>query len=255
MKTITIIIPCFNEEKGIGKVIDAIPRARLKDLGFKTKICVVDNNSTDGTYRVAKARNVTVLRELEQGKGCAVKKAFDHLAKNIHYVVMLDGDDTYKAHEIPRLIEPLESGFCDAVIGSRLGGKMKKNSFKFINRMANWSYAFLVRVLFKANVTDVLSGYFAWRKDVVDALRPHLKSTGFSLEMEMITKMTKLGFSVYSVPITYDQREGQSKIEILQDGLKITQTLFENLYWSPKQKTTQRSTAQKSTSFEVERLA
>jgi hypothetical protein len=87
----------------------------------------------------------------------------------------------------------------------------------------------------RANVTDVLSGYFAWDKCVIDMLLPHLESEGFELEMEMITKMKRLGFQMYSVPITYDAREGESKIEALQDGLRILRVFFRNLFWLPEE--------------------
>lgn len=234
MKKIAIIIPCYNEEKAIGKVIDAIPRTRLAHLGFETEVIVVDNESTDKTYHIAKNRDVTILSEKFPGKGRALLRAFNYLQKDIHYVVMLDGDNTYKAYEIPRLIEPLDSGFCDVIVGSRLGGKINKNSLEFSNRIVNWSYAFLVRVLYQANITDVLSGFFAWKREVIDILKPQLQSDGFAIEMEMITKIVKLGFEIYSVPITYDQREGESKIDKIKDGLKISYMLVKNLTWKPK---------------------
>lgn len=234
MKKIAIIIPCYNEEKAIGKVIDAIPRAHLAHLGFETEVIVVDNESTDKTYKIAKNRNVTILSEKSLGKGRALMKAFNYLQKDVDYVVMLDGDNTYKAYEIPRLIEPLDSGFCDVIVGSRLGGKINQNSLELSNRLVNWSYAFLVRTLYQANVTDVLSGFFAWKREVIDVLKPQLQSEGFAIEMEMITKIVKLGFNIYSVPITYDQREGESKIDKIKDGLKISYMLVRNLTWKPK---------------------
>ncbi len=231
---LTILIPCYNEEKGIGKVIDAVPTAFLSQLGYLTEIIVIDNNSTDKTAYVARKRKVTVIREKKKGKGNALKTGFRAVSRNTDIVVMLDGDDTYKAHEIPRLIEPLISNFCDVVIGSRLGGKVKGNSLKLQNRIANWGYTFLVRQFYGANTTDLLSGFVAWKKEVVDQLHPHLESEGFAIEMEMITKMSKIGFEMYSVPITYDERVGQSKIEAFSDGFKILYTLIKNLTWKPE---------------------
>jgi hypothetical protein len=137
-----------------------------------------------------------------------------------------------------RLIEPLTSGFCDVVVGSRLGGKVTKNAFKVQNRLANWIYTFLVRTCYGANITDVLSGYFAWRWDVIVEMRNYLKSEGFSIEMEMISKLVKLDYSIYSVPITYNVREGETKINSVKDGLKILFTLYRNLFWSPPAKDT-----------------
>jgi glycosyltransferase involved in cell wall biosynthesis len=239
LKKITILIPCHNEEKGIGKVISTIPVAKLKRDGFVTEVIVINNNSTDRTVEVAFKHNAKVINEYRKGKGYAIQTGFDSVSTDTKYVVMLDGDNTYKMKEIIRLIEPLDSNFCDVVIGSRLSGKMKKNSLKLQNRIANWAYTFLVRQFYQTNITDVLSGYFAWKKEVIDKLAPHLESAGFEIEMEMITKMEKLGFEVYSVPITYDEREGSTKIEAIKDGIKILSMFFRNILWSPRSKSDQ----------------
>lgn len=233
-KKISIIIPAFNEEKGIGSVIDGVPTRLLRKLGFETEVIVINNNSTDRTAMVAAKRNATILIEEKRGKGHAIKRGFNAIKSDTTFVVMLDGDNTYKTKEILRLIEPLMNNFCDVTIGSRLGGKIKKDSLKFQNRLANWGYTFLVRQFYRTNVTDVLSGYFAWKREVIEQLNPHLDSEGFEIEMEMITKMKKLGFEVYSVPITYDVRDGQTKIDAIRDGLKILSVFFKNLMWSPQ---------------------
>lgn len=234
---IAILIPCHNEEKGIGRVIDGVPLRLLKRLGYKTEIIVINNNSTDRTAHIAEKRKATVIVETKKGKGNAIITGFNSLSDDTKFVVMLDGDNTYKTKEILRLIEPLMSNFCDVVIGSRLGGKMRKNSLKFQNRVVNWGYTFLVRQFYRTNITDVLSGYFAWKKEVVDKLTPHLESQGFEIEMEMIIKMKRLGFEAYSVPITYDEREGHTKIEALKDGVRILSMFIKNLSWSPNRKT------------------
>ncbi len=233
MKKIAIVIPCHNEEKGIVKVIEDIPLKLLKKRGYQTEVLVIDNNSTDRTAQVAEEKGARVIYEPKRGKGNAILAGFNALSDDTNYVVMLDGDNTYRPQEIFRLIEPLENNFCDVVVGSRLGGKIKKDAFKLQNRMVNWIYTFLVRQFYRANVTDVLSGYFAWKKEVIDELKHHLKSNGFSIEMEMITKMTLLKYEIYSVPITYEMREGETKIDSLKDGVSILSMLFKNLMWKP----------------------
>jgi dolichol-phosphate hexosyltransferase len=234
MKKITVLIPCYNEEQGIAKVIREIPREVLSGLGYTVEVMVIDNNSTDKTIEIAQQLGATIISEPKKGKGNAIKKGFLSISDDTDYIVMLDGDDTYKPSEIPRLIEPLESDFCDVIIGSRLGGKTLKGSLRFTNRIANWIYAFLVRQVYKANVTDVLSGFFAWRRGTLDNLKLHLNSDGFAIEMEMITKMVKLGSRIYSVPITYDVRKGESKIHALNDGFRILKMFFQNLNWAPE---------------------
>jgi dolichol-phosphate hexosyltransferase len=230
---VTILIPCYNEEEGIAKVIENIPYRALDRHGFETKVVVIDNNSSDQTAEIAESKGAHVIFEPAKGKGNAMRTAFNSIDGDTAYVVMLDGDNTYDAGEMLRLIEPLSSHFCDVVVGSRLGGKITKNAFKAQNRLANWVYTFLVRCFYGANVTDVLSGYFAWRRDVIVEMRDHLKSDGFSIEMEMISKLVKLNYSIFSVPITYNTREGETKIVPIADGLKILFTFYRNLFWSP----------------------
>lgn len=234
LKKITILIPCYNEQHGIGKVIDSIPINTLLYHGYAAEIIVIDNNSTDRTAEIAKKKGARVINELKKGKGNAMRKGFASLSTDTRYVVMLDGDNTYKGREILRLIEPLESNFSDVVIGSRLGGKLLKNSLKSQNRMVNWTYTFLIRHFYHANTTDVLSGYFAWKKEVIDALLNHLESDGFAIEVEMITKMMRLNFYICAVPITYDQRVGETKIEAIKDGFIILHMIMKNLFWTGK---------------------
>jgi hypothetical protein len=95
-------------------------------------------------------------------------------------------------------------------------------------------YTFLVRHFYRANITDTLSGYYAWKKPVIDKLLPHLHSQGFSIEMEMIGKMVKLGCYITSVPITYDDREGKTKVRQIQDGWIIFSVFLKNLFWKPR---------------------
>lgn len=147
---------------------------------------------------------------------------------------MLDGDDTYSPKELLRMIEPLHNNFSDVVIGSRLGGKMTGDSMKLFNRLGNWLFTHLVRYVYRANVTDVLTGYFAWKKKALDELYPHLVSDGFAIEMEMITKMAKLNFEITSVPISYDERAGESNLRPVHDGWRILKMFIRNLSWEAK---------------------
>ena len=234
LKRISVIIPCYNEERGIEKVIKNIPKKQLRKLGFNVDVLVIDNNSTDSTAEIARKNKAKVIFESRQGKGNAIKTGFRNIDKDADYVVMLDGDNTYKSEEIPRLIEPLDSGFCDVIIGSRLGGKIKIKSMGFSHKMANWFFTFFIRHFYSANITDLCSGFFAWKKEVVDNLSKYLKSEGFSIEAEMTTKMAKLGYEIYSAPITYDRREGTSSLHPFRDTINILTVLFKNLRLKPK---------------------
>lgn len=231
MKKITVVIPCYNEEEGIAAVIKGFPRATLRKHGFALEVLVVDNNSKDRTAEVAKAAGARVLHEPKQGKGNAIRTAFYNVSEDTDYVVMCDGDDTYKAHEILRLVELLDSGFGEVVIGSRMGGKMREGAMKGFNRLGNWGFSFLVRTVYKVNVTDTLTGYFGWKRDVIVQLRQHLQSSGFAIEMEMITKMARMGYQIYSVPISYEPRLGESSLHPVRDGIRILREFIKQLRW------------------------
>ncbi|MBM3272300.1 glycosyltransferase [Candidatus Kaiserbacteria bacterium] len=126
-KKVCAIIPCFNEAAGIARVIERFPREKLAAHGYELDIIVVDNASTDKTADIARSMGATVIVESRKGKGNAMRTGFRAVPEDAHYVIMLDGDDTYRPEEMVRLLELLDSGFCDAVVGSRLGGKVTDN--------------------------------------------------------------------------------------------------------------------------------
>lgn len=233
MKKIVILIPCLNEEKGISLVLKSVPHKKLKKLGYLAEVVVIDNGSTDKTVEVAKKHKAKVLTEKKKGKGYALRKGFKSLGTKTAFVAMIDGDNTYKLAELPRLIEPVDSGFSNVVIGSRLQGNLKKGSFNLMNKLGDEFTTGIVRTFYRnANITDALSGFVAWDYKSVKKLSPHLVSGGFGIEMEMIAKMDKLGIRMHSVPITYDKRAGDTKIKIT-DSVKILYTFSRYLFWKP----------------------
>jgi dolichol-phosphate mannosyltransferase len=231
---VAVVIPCYNEAEGIASVIKGFKREELLHNGFELDVIVIDNNSTDKTAAVAKKAGARVIIERAKGKGNAIRTGFRSVSDDTDYVVMLDGDDTYSPREAMRMLEPLHSEFCDVVIGSRLGGKMKENSMTMFNRTGNWVFSHLVRYSYQVNVTDVLTGYFAWKKQVIDELAPHLESQGFAIEMEMITKMAKMGYEIYSVPISYHPRSGETNLRPIYDGSRILKMFLKNQLWKPR---------------------
>src|SRR5664279_2156347 len=174
-KKIAVIIPCYNEAASITKVIEKFPQKKLANDSFELSMFVIDNNSSDDTAALAEKAGATVIHEKRKGKGHALRAGFAAVPKDTDYVVMLDGDDTYCPEEVMRMVEPLHSDFCDVVVGSRLSGNIQSTAMTFFNRFGNWLFTNAVRTVYRANVTDVLTGYFAWKKEALDALRPHLK--------------------------------------------------------------------------------
>lgn len=235
-KKVTVVIPCYNEAHGIARVIAKFPYDALLKQGIHLTVCVVDNNSTDDTAAIARKAGAVVVHESKKGKGNALRTGFRNVSSDTDYVVMLDGDDTYSPEEIFRIIEPLQSDFCDAVIGSRLSGHIQVSAMSKRNRFGNQLFTSAVRKLYRANVSDVLTGYFAWKKSALDALEPHITSAGFAIEMEMITKMARLGQRMTSVPISYHPRAGSSNLHPYQDGYRILLMCVRNLLWRPRNK-------------------
>lgn len=231
---VAVLIPCFNEAGALDSVLKRIPHAGLSRIGALAEVFVIDNNSTDGTSDIARAGGAHVIFEPNKGKGNAMRSGFSKIPPDFKYVLMLDGDGTYDPREMLRLIELLESDFCDVAMGSRLGGSLAPGSMQTVNRFGNWLFTNLVRQLYGANTTDVLTGYFAWKKSVVDRLSPHLESEGFALEMEMVTKMSQLGDTIASAPITYEPRVGESNLSPVRDGARILRVVFGNLFWKPR---------------------
>ncbi len=234
IKKVVILIPCYNEEQGVGNVIDAVPKEKLSSLGYDTEVLVIDNNSIDKTREVAESRGVRVISETRKGKGFAMITGFRNIPKDTDFVVMIDGDNSYDIAELPRLLEPLDNDFGEVIVGTRLHGRLSTDSMTKLNRYGNWFFTFLARVGYKTNITDVCSGFFAWKRQVIDDLAGCLESNGFSIEMEMIAKMARMDYDCYSVPISYTSREGKSSLRPIMDGKAILHAWLRNLNWNPR---------------------
>jgi dolichol-phosphate hexosyltransferase len=243
---VTVVIPCYNEARSIKKVIRDFHKSELTKAAFDFDILVVDNNSKDGTADAARQAGARVLVETNQGKGHAMRTGFENIHPSAIYVVMLDGDDTYRPEEVLRLLEPLHHNFCDVVIGSRLGGKMRDGSMPLLNRAGNWGFTFLARIIYRVNITDIFSGYYAWKRPALEKLAPHLHAHGFALEMEMLTKMARMDFEVYSVPITFEQRVGEANLRPFRDGFPILKVFLKNLLWKRPLETAQPEPAEEN---------
>ncbi len=211
---ISIIIPVYNEEKTIGRVIDRIKG----QLNCAYEIIVVNNCSTDRSLQRALARGVRVIEQKKKGKGLAMKLGADSSEGDV--LVFIDGDDTYSAGHIPDLVKPLADGSTDMVYGSRFGNLPLKMSF--MRRTGNKIFNFLGSVLFSP-VTDLLSGMVAVRKEVFFQLNP--RSTGFEIEAELFGKGCRAGMRRRELNVSYRERRG-SKLRPLPDGFRILMTLL-----------------------------
>lgn len=215
---VAVIIPCRNEGKSIGKVVAdfrrALPAAR---------IIVVDNASTDDTAERAAEAGARVLAESRRGKGFALLRGFA-AARDVDFVVMVDGDDTYPADEVTTLVAALQEG-ADVAIGVRLHS-YDDGAYRPGHTMGNRVFIGLVRVLFGARTQDLFSGYRAFTQRFL-ATTP-LIAQGFEIEAELSLQALAGGFQVKQVPVHYRARgEGSvSKLNTWRDGYRILLALL-----------------------------
>ncbi|MFA5993664.1 MAG: glycosyltransferase family 2 protein [Parcubacteria group bacterium] len=219
---IAVLIPCYNEEKTIEKVISdfktAIPLA---------DIYVYDNNSKDKTYDIAVASGAIVKKEPRQGKGFVVQKMFREIDADIY--VLVDGDDTYPAENVMELIERISEG-ADMVVGDRLSnGTYEKENKRGFHNFGNNLVRSLVNMLFKSKLRDIMSGYRIFSRDFVKNY-PVLVG-GFQLETDMTIFALDRDFVVREVPIVYRDRPvgSVSKLNTFSDGIKVIMVIF-NLF-------------------------
>lgn len=214
---IAVLIPCLNESLTIAKVIEdfrtALPQAA---------IYVIDNNSTDGTDAIAREHGATVLYETRRGKGFAMRTAFRKVDGDIY--IMVDGDDTYPAEQVGALLQPVLDGKADMTVGSRLMGGAS-SEFRPLNRLGNWLYPTVIRLLLRVRLTDILSGYRVMTREIVQSLP--MSARDFEIEAELTVKAVERSFRLVEVPVNLRSRpEGSfSKIRIVRDGYSILWTI------------------------------
>lgn len=215
---IAVLIPCYNEEITIGKVIDDFRRELpLSD------IYVFDNNSTDRTAEIAREKNVTVIKEHKQGKGYVIVSMFRKVEADIY--VMVDGDDTYPAESVHDLIKPVLENDADMTVGTRLT-RYKSRAFKPLNLLGNYMVVSLVNRIFDSDLRDIMSGYRVFNRDFVKNIP--LVSKGFEVETQLVIQSLYYQYKIQEVEIELRQRpEGSSsKLNTISDGIRVIFTIF-----------------------------
>ena len=219
--TVVIILPTLNEEETIGKVIDEIPQAILREKGYQAKVLVVDGSSADLTRQIAQERGAEVIVEPRRGKGRAMRSAFERVEAD--FVFMLDADYTYPATYIPDMLDILHQG-CDVVIGSRLKGEREKGAMTCLNTIGNHLLTLMANMLYLTRISDLCTGYWGLKGNIIPRLR--LSATGFNFEAELFSQIVKNGYSIGEVPIYYRRRPTPTKLSSIKDGLTIGWTLL-----------------------------
>ena len=219
MKKIAILIPCYNEELTIEKVINDFK----KELP-EAKIYVYNNNSKDKSKEIALKNNVIVIDEYKQGKGNVVRSQFRDIEADIY--VMVDGDDTYPAEFVHELIKPILNGEADMTIGDRLSnGTYQKENKRHFHEFGNNLVRKSINVLFNTNLKDIMTGYRVFNKRFVKNM-PVL-SPKFEIETEMSLYALDKKYIIKEIPIIYrDRPEGSSsKLNTISDGIKVVKTI------------------------------
>ncbi len=220
-KKIAVLIPCYNEELTVAKTV-----RDFKTVLPEAVIYVYDNNSTDKTAELAKEAGAVVRKETHQGKGNVVRTMFREIDADAY--VLVDGDDTYPAEEVQKLLEPVLEGNADMVIGDRLSnGTYYSENKRAFHEFGNNLVRDLINRLFHGSIKDIMTGYRVFSRRFVKCMP--VRSEGFQIETEMTVFSLIMRLNVVELPITYrDRPEGSfSKLNTYKDGWKVLVTLFD----------------------------
>ncbi len=222
-----VIIPAYNEEKSIGRVINDLPKDEISE------IIVVNNCSTDKTAEVAAQAGVTVLIENQMGYGAACLKGIEYLKdKTIDLVVFLDGDYSDYPEEISMLTTPIISNDYDFVLGSRVLGNREKGALPYQSRIGSLIAGFLINLFWHIRYTD-LGPFRAIKYNKLIELNMKDKWFGWTVEMQI--KAAKKNYKIKEIPVRYRRRIGKSKVTgtlkgSFMAGVIILKTIFIHLF-------------------------
>lgn len=222
MDKIAVLIPCYNEEKTIGKVVSDLKKVLPKEC---SRVYVYDNNSTDNTVREAEKYGAEVGGCLLQGKGATVRKMLSEIDADVY--LMIDGDDTYEVGYANYLIKEVLSGRCDMAIGDRLSTNYNKVNKRIFHSFGNRLVCKIINKRFNSSIPDTLTGYRAFNRKIAKGFIG--KFNGFEIETEMTIFALKNGLAIHSIPISYRSRPSGSisKLNTIEDGLSILHAIKE----------------------------
>jgi glycosyltransferase involved in cell wall biosynthesis len=215
---VSIVIPCYNEKDTIEKIVEAVHNAPLENK----EIIVVDDCSDDGTQtllgeKIAPLADRIINHPVNQGKGAALRSGFAAATGDL--ILVQDADLEYSPDDYPALLEPLMSGKADAVFGSRFMGGRPHRVLFFWHMVGNRFLTLLSNMFTNLNLTDVETGYKAFKASVIKSIE--LEEDRFGIEPEIIAKLARRGCRVYEVGISYSGRTYKEGKKInWKDGIR-----------------------------------
>jgi glycosyltransferase involved in cell wall biosynthesis len=220
---VSFLVPAYNEAATIEALLDAVWA-----LDLEKQIVVVDDGSTDGTGELVERwregrGGVVLVRQRNRGKGSAVRAAIPHADGDI--AVIQDADLEYDPTDVPALIEPIERAVADVVYGSRLSGGRPQRAYLFWHLVGNRFLSLLTNLLYNTTLSDMETGYKAFRTEVLRSLDLH--QDGFGIEPEITAKVCRQKLRVYELPIAYYGRTyAEGKKITWRDGFKAVRVLL-----------------------------
>jgi len=223
MTTLSVIIPAFNEEDGIDKVIKRVLGIRdaLAKINVALEFIVVDDGSRDNTAaRIAEYPDVRLVRHLKnRGYGAAIKTGFRHA--NGEYLAFLDADATYPPEYLPDMCRVAIEQNGDMIIASRMSGA--KSQMPLTRRVGNLAYAMLLSLISNTRVRDTSSGMRVIRRESLERMYP--LPDGLQFTPAMSTRAIHENLKVIELPVPYSERVGRSKLSVVRDGVRFTNAI------------------------------
>ncbi len=220
---LAIVIPTLNEEKGLESTIKSIKTSL--DGKFSYIVVVVDGRSTDRTVQIAKSMGALVIQQRRRGYGDALQAGFYYVDTKLNSLVtvMLDADGTYEPKDIVKMIEIIQNGKADFVIGNRFAN-MDKHAMPKINKIGNKILSAIARKMLGTSVSDSQCGLRAFRSDLANIFYTTSMGMPFATEMLVATKTFQI--KIKEIPTSYHERIGETKLTPLQDGSRIFSTII-----------------------------
>lgn len=216
---VLVLIAAWNEEEGIGPTLE-----ELKNVLGDASFLIVDGNSTDRTVEIAKDAGAEILVQEGKGKGKAIAQAVKHISNNFDYVILTDGDFTYPAGYIPKMLKILsDNPNVGMVCGDRFTESLDLGEMHNFLYFGNRFLAFTHNMLNGVELRDPLTGLRVLRADLLRDWKP--KSKSFDIEVELNHQVERKGYTIKEVPISYRPRLGEKKLR-LRHGLTIMKRIL-----------------------------